>query len=207
MRYIKGLSQETLKLLKRIYKQSKHFQVRRRAHCIQLSYEGYKIAQLMKIFKVSRNTIYNWFNDWDNYSLVGLYERPGRGRKKLCDINQQEPIRKWVKETPKNLEKVQEKIEKEWGITASKDTIKRIIKSLKMRWHRIKRRVGGSPIPSFYNKKVKELEKLIEQEKMGKIEIRYVDETGLCLTPYVPYAWRPMFLFLIRNPKDVFIFI
>ena len=101
MRYIKGLSQETLKLLKRIYKPSKYFQVRRRAHWIQLSYEAYKIAQLMNIFKVSRNTIYNWFNDWDNHSFVGLYDQPGRGRKKLCDINQQEQIRKWVKGTPK----------------------------------------------------------------------------------------------------------
>ncbi len=61
---------------------------------------------------------------------------------------------------------------------------------MKMGWHRIKRRVGGYPIPSFYKKKVKELEKLIEQEKMGNIEIRYVDETGFCLTPYVPYAWQ-----------------
>lgn len=25
---------------------------------------------------------------------------------------------------------------------------------------------------------------------MGKIEIRYVDETGFCLIPYIPYAWQ-----------------
>ena len=59
MRYIKGITKETLKLLKRIYKQSKYYQVRERALAIQLSYEGYKIAELMKILKVSRNTIYN----------------------------------------------------------------------------------------------------------------------------------------------------
>ena len=81
MRYIKGLSKETLKLLKRIYKPSQHFQVRQRSHCIQLSHEGYKISQLMRIFQVSRNTIYNWFNDWEKHGLVGLYNRQGRGGK------------------------------------------------------------------------------------------------------------------------------
>ena len=62
MRYIKGLTKDTLKLLKRIYKQSKYYQVRQRAHCIKLSYQGYKISELMEIFQVSRNTIYNWFH-------------------------------------------------------------------------------------------------------------------------------------------------
>ncbi len=50
MRYISDLTQETLKLLKRIYRHSKYYQVRQRAHCIQLSYQGYSIAELMRIF-------------------------------------------------------------------------------------------------------------------------------------------------------------
>ncbi len=37
-------------------------------------------------------------------------------------------IKAWVKETPKKLTIVQEKIQKEWGIVASKDTIKRVLK-------------------------------------------------------------------------------
>lgn len=190
MRYIKGLTKETLKLLTRIYQQSKYYQVRQRALAIQLSYEGYKISELMKIFKVSRNTIYNWFNNWESCGLVGLYNHPGQGRKKIFNLGQQEIIKKWVKETPKNLGLVQEKIQKEWGVTASKDTIKRVIKFVQMGWYRIKRRVGGEPVPEFYTRKIKELEELKQLEKIGKIEIRYVDETGFCLMPYIPYAWQ-----------------
>ncbi len=191
MRYIKGLTKETLKLLKRIYKESKYYQVRQRAHCIQLSYEGYKISELMKIFKVSRNTIYNWFNNWESCGLVGLYNHPGQGRKKIFNSAQQKIIKEWVKETPKNLRLVQEKIKKKWGVAASKDTIKRVIKVVQMGWYRIKRRGGGGePVPEFYTRKVQELEKLKQLEKIGKIEIRYVDETGFCLIPYIPYAWQ-----------------
>jgi transposase len=190
MRYIKGLSRETASLLKRIYQQSQYYQVRQRAHCIQLSYEGYQISELLNIFKVSRNTIYNWFNNWESFGLVGLYNHPGQGRRKIFKINQQKIIKEWVKETPKNLGLVQEKIKKQWELTVSKDTIKRVIKSIQMGWYRIKRRVGGEPVPEIYTRKVKELEKLVELERTGKIEIRYVDETGFCLIPYIPYAWQ-----------------
>ncbi len=190
MRYIKGLSKETLKLLKRIYKQSKHFQVRQRSHCIQLSYEGYKISQLMKIFKVSRNTIYNWFNDWDKHRLVGLYDRAGRGRKKSFDIEQQEQIKHWVKETPKNLGKVQEKIQEKWGITTSKYTIKRIIKKLEMTWKRMKRGVAKTPDEWELEVKLPKLVELKDKEEKAEIDLRYFDESGFSLTPYIPYAWQ-----------------
>lgn len=106
MRHIKGLTKETLKILDRIYQQSKYYQVRQRAHCIKLSFQGYEISELIKIFQVSRNTIYNWFNNWDSLSLAGLYNNPGRVRKPLFNINQEKVIKEWVKETPKNLEKV-----------------------------------------------------------------------------------------------------
>ncbi|MHC5722303.1 MAG: helix-turn-helix domain-containing protein, partial [Nostoc sp.] len=44
--------------LNRIYKQSSHYQVKQRAHCILLSYEGKTISELMEIFQVTRGTIY-----------------------------------------------------------------------------------------------------------------------------------------------------
>ncbi len=59
-----------------------------------------------------------------------------------------------------------------------------------MGWYRIKRRVGGNPSPEFYEKKVKELDELKKQESRGEIELRYVDESGFCLIPYIPYAWQ-----------------
>ena len=130
---------------------------------------------MCQIFKVSRKTIYNWFNNWESSQLVGLYNSPGRGRKKLFSPEQQTIIKKWVNETPKNLEKVQEKIKKNWDIAASKETIKRVAKSFKMGWLRIKRRVSGSPLPEFFERKIQELDELKRQEEKGEIEIRYVD--------------------------------
>ena len=190
MRYIKGLTPEKLKILKRIYKASKYYQVRQRAHCIRLSYEGKKIEELMQIFGVSRNTIYNWFNHWDKFGLPGLYNEKGRGRKPLFNSQEKEQIKQWVKSHPKQLKRVQEKIKDLWGKEVSKDTIKRVIKSLKMTWHRLRRKIGGQPEPELYQQKKQELEALKQPEYTGEIDLRYVDESGFCLIPYVPYAWQ-----------------
>ncbi len=190
MRYIKGLTRDTIKLLRRIYKQSKYYQVRQRSHCILLSYQKYQISKLMEIFKVSRNTIYNWLNNWESLGLVGLYNREGRGRKKIFEKNQQKTIKDWAKETPKNLGIVQDKIAQEWGIKTSKDTIKRVLKCLVMKGQRIRKLVGGEPEPEVYENKKKILKALKKLSDQGSLDLRYLDESGFCLTPYVPYGWQ-----------------
>lgn len=122
--------------------------------------------------------------------LVGLYNREGRGRKKLFNSSQQKIIRDWVKETPKNLVIVQEKIKKEWNILTSKDTIKRVVKCLGMKWKRMRIRVGGEPDPELYENKRQILQVLKKLSSEGFLDLRYLDESGFCLTPYVPYGWQ-----------------
>lgn len=190
MRYIQGLSKETIRLLKRINKQSKYYQVRQRSHCILLSHQKYQIAELMKIFQVSRNTIYNWLNNWSELGLVGLYNRSGQGRKKIFNVAQQEKIKQWAAITPKNLGSVREKIRQEWNVVVSKDTIKRILKCLGMKWKRMRTTVGGKPDPQLYERKKQILKGLKKLSDSGAIDLRYLDESGFCLTPYVPYGWQ-----------------
>ncbi len=190
MRFIRDLTWDTAKLLNRIYQQSVHYQVRQRAHCILLSYEGKTIAELIEIFQVSRNTIYNWMNDWEKHRLVGLYNRPGQGRKPTFNQAQKQQIKAWVKQSPKDLKKVVARLQKEWGITVSKDTVKRVLKSLFMRWKRFQRGLAGESDPLEYKEKKLALTKLKQLEEQGKIELRYLDETGFCLTPCIPYGWQ-----------------
>lgn len=93
MRFIRDLNFDTAKLLERIYKESVHSQVRQRAHCILLSYKGVTIPKLIEIFKVTRVTIYNWMNDWEDNRLLGLYNQKGRGRKLAFNEEQKQKIK------------------------------------------------------------------------------------------------------------------
>jgi transposase len=190
MRFIPYLSQETIPLLQKVYQQSKYHRVRQRAQCILLSYQGYTIKELSHIFKVDRVTIYNWFNNWESRHFAGLYDRNGKGRPQTFNQEQKEQIRQWTKLYPKNLNKVIALIEKEFGISTSKSTIKRILKSFQMTWRRIRKKVKKHPDPEVYQERKEALEILIEEDKQGIIDLRYYDESGMCLIPYIPYAWQ-----------------
>lgn len=192
MPFFREINPQTRRLLERLYRQSRHHQVRQRAHCILLRSQGCTIAQLMNIFQVSRKTIYNWFNAWEERAFVGLYNRPGRGRKPIFDSAQQEQIRVWVEQYPRQLKQVVQKIKDTWGLTVSTKTIKRILKAMKMSWHRFRRRVGGQPDAEEYATKKAQLEELKRLDEAGEIELCYMDESGFCLIPCVPYGWQPL---------------
>lgn len=190
MIFFREINPLSAKLLERIYRQSRHHQVRQRAHCLILANQGAKIEELRKVFHVSYKTIYNWFARWESEGIVGLYNKPGKGGKPTFNPEQKAQIKEWAKQEPRQLKQVVQKVTEEWGISISTKTIKRILKTLSMSWHRMRRAVGGEPNPQEYQEKQAQLEELKRLEDEGKIDLYYLDEVGFCRLPSVPYGWQ-----------------
>lgn len=187
---IREVPAETISLLQRLHRSSVHHVVRQRAHCLLLNHQGWKQKELSEILGVSLKTISNWFRAWEDRGLLGLYDRVGRGRKPKLTDEQKEQIREWGKEHPKQLKKIVQKVRETWGIEVSKDTLKRVLKSLGMSWRRFRRSLAGKPNAQDYKEKKEELEKLKRLDEQGELELYYADESGFCLTPPVPYGWQ-----------------
>lgn len=85
-----------------------------------------------------------------------------------------------------------QKVREEWGISISTKTIKRVLKAMRMSWHRFRRVVGGKPNAQEYEQKQAQLEALKQLEEQGEVDLYYLDEAGFCLTPCVPYGWQPI---------------
>jgi transposase len=187
---IREINPLSFKLLERIYRSSRHHQVRQRAHFLILASQGVKVEELIKIFQVSYKTIYNWINRWELEGIVGLYNKPGRGCKRIFNPEQESLIREWARQSPRQLKKVLQKIKEEWGITVSTQTVKRILRRFSLSWHRMRRGVGGEPDPIEYQEKQAQLEELKQLDEQGKIDLYYLDETGFSLIPCVPYGWQ-----------------
>ncbi len=190
MMFIREINPLSSKLLQRIHRQSRHHQVRQRAHCLILASQGVKKGELMNIFKISYKTLYNWFNRWELEGMIGLYNKPGRGSKPLFNSSQKAQIKEWAKQEPRQLKNVSQKVQETWGITPSTKTIKRILKTLNMSWHRMRKGVAGKPAAQEYQEKKAQLEELKQLDEQGKIDLYYLDETGFCLIPCVPYGWQ-----------------
>lgn len=184
------LTLEQKKLLRRIVKSSKRHRVRQRSYCVLLRAAGYTAEKLALIFEVTIRTIFNWLSSWQTYHLAGLYDEPGRGRKAKLKPSQYGQIKQWVAEYPLNLKKVQQLIEEQFGLKVSKDTLKRLLKTLKMSWHRIRRVPKKKPAPLIYELKKAELAQLKQAENRGEIDLFFGDESGFCLNSSTPYAWQ-----------------
>ncbi len=56
----------------------------------------------------------------------------------------------------------------------------------------MRRDVGGKPDPIEYKEKSAHLTEFKRLENEGKLNLYYLDETGFCLIPSVPYGWQDM---------------
>lgn len=180
---------DTQRLLARIYRYSRNRRASQRAHCLLLRTQGKKNVELRAIFLVSDKTLYNWFNAWDERGLLSLYDRRGRGRKAKLTDEQKAQVKQWVDDSPRQLKPVIEKIKATWNISVSIDTLKRVLKSFKMSWRRM-RRVTAKPPSADYERKRSALDILRSLEATGAIDLYYLDETGFTLVPPIPYAWQ-----------------
>jgi len=190
MRFVQSLDPLTRKLLGRLYKESIKHLVRQRAHCILLSAQGTRVLELANLFEKTPRTIYTWLDRWEERRFAGLYDAPGRGKKQSLDASQREQVRAWIKAYPKNVGKVIVLVKESFGVLVSKRTIQRILQTLEFSWRRVRRKPKGTPDPEEYAQKKQELAVLKAQEAEGELDLYYLDESGFCQIPYLPYAWQ-----------------
>ena len=124
--------------------------------------------------------------------MPGLYSRPGRGRKATFNATQKAQIKQWAQLYPRQLKQVVRKVYETWNITISTHTIKRVLKSLKMSWHRFRRVMGGQANPHEYALKRSVLEALKRLDSLGCLMLYDLDETGFSLVPTITYGWQPI---------------
>jgi hypothetical protein len=59
-----------------------------------------------------------------------------------------------------------------------------------MSWYQMRRGRGGEPLTYTYQEKKAQLEEFQRLDELGEIDLYYLDETGFCLIPSVPYTWQ-----------------
>lgn len=111
MRYVQELPDDEKITLLECRKNYKKSHVRDRSHAILLSAEGKDVSFIADLFKVRTRTVYEWFNRWKAYGIMGLMLKPGRGCKAKLNqvaVFQQQLIEETVKSNPQQLNKVAE---------------------------------------------------------------------------------------------------
>lgn len=137
MRFIK-LSNAELITLQEGHKNGSQFQFRNRCQCLVFSHQGKSVSELAQFFEINPITIYSWFDRWDAHGIVGLMNRPGRGRKPILSLQNPthiESVKTAVRKNAQSLKAMVAELEIALEMPMSVDTVKRFLKNLTFATH------------------------------------------------------------------------
>lgn len=132
MRFVK-LTESELKTLQEGHKRGSQFQFRNRCLCLILSSQGKSVSELTEFFEVSRITIYSWLDAWDKHGIVGLMNKPGRGRKPILSVQNSahvKSVKAAIRKNPQSVKAALAELESKIGAEMHPETLKRFLKNL-----------------------------------------------------------------------------
>lgn len=132
MRFVK-LSEAELVTLQEGHKNGSQFQFRNRCQCLVFSHQGRTVSELAQFFEVNPITVYGWFDRWEKSGLVGLMNKPGRGRKPILSLQNRahiESVKIAVRKNAQSLKAMVAELETTLETEMSVDTVKRFLKNL-----------------------------------------------------------------------------
>lgn len=166
--------------------------VRMRAHCLLLSNKSYTIKEITNIHGLHRDTVSSLIDSWNKFGFEGLYDQPRSGRPSNLTEDEKEIAIDLLREDPKSIKKVIDRVIDKTGKTISAATLKRIARDTGLSWKRVRKSLKSKQDKKEFEKAKKEIETLEEQQKKGELNLYYFDESGFDLTPSIPYAWQPI---------------
>ena len=190
MRYVCPLTEQQRALLESTMKNDASHRARMRAHGLLLSSEGITIKAIAKIYHVDRDTVATWIKQWEKYGDKSLHDQPRSGRPTTLHATEKELAQQYMKEEPRSLKNVVERLAQKTAKRLSISSLKRLAKKARLRWKRVRKSLKSLRDPIAFAKGKGELEALQKQEEKGKIDLYYFDESGFTLDPYIPYAWQ-----------------
>jgi transposase len=190
VRYVRLLTESQRHTLAEIMKQEAIPRARVRAHGILLSSQGMKSKEIAKISQVDSDTVAPWIKQWEQHGVASLSEKPRSGRPRKLTPAEQDLARPYIKEEPRCLQQVLERLHQKTAKRLSISSLKRLAKKARLRWKRVRKSLKSLRDPEEFTKCQRELEALQQQEDQGKIDLYYFDESGFTLDPSIPYAWQ-----------------
>src|SRR6266699_4468894 len=190
VRYVQPVSDEQRALLEKTMTEDTAFRARSRAHSLLLSAAGTPIQAIAQAYQVHRVTVSAWITKWEHHGAQSLHDQPRSGRPAKLTPDEQVLAQHYIKEEPRSLKNVVERLAQKTAKRLSISSLKRLAKRARLRWKRVRKSLKSLRDPKACARCQRELAALQTQEDQGKIALSYFDEAGFALDPSIPYAWQ-----------------
>ena len=192
VKFVSPLDVDQINELKSLMKNSPKPRIRKRAHGILLSSEGFPIDEIAKICGADRDTISSWIDKWEQFGFEGLADKNRPGGPCILNDSEKQLVIELVKEEPRSIPTIIALVLDITGKSVSECTIKRILKAAKMSWKRIRKSMKNKRDQEEFEAAQLEICELKEQHNHYELELWGWYETGFVGQPSVPYAWQPV---------------
>src|SRR5467141_1511357 len=190
VRSVQPLTDEQRTLLEKTMQEDTAFRARSRAHSLLLSAAGMPISTIAKTYKVHRVTVSAWIKKWEHHGAQSLHDQPRSGRPPKLTPDEQALAHQYIKEEPRSLKGVVERLAHKTEKRLSISTLTRLAKKARLRWKRVRKSFKSLRDPEAFARGPRALAAFQTQEDQGKIALYDFDESGLALEPTMPYAWQ-----------------
>jgi len=151
------------------------------------------IKEIFRIYQVDRDTIASWIKKWEHDGIESLYDKPRCGRPSKLTLEEKELAQQYIKEEPRCLKQVAERLSQKTAKRLSISSLKRLAKKARLRWKRVRKSLKSLRDPEAFSQCQRELEALQKQEEQGELNLYYLDESGFTLDPYIPFRHHTPF--------------
>jgi transposase len=190
VRYVHPLIDTQRDLLENTMTHDASPRARARAHSLLLSARGMTITEITTIYPVDRDTVATWIRKWEHDGPESLHDKPRSGRPPKLTPEEQQLAIAYIKEEPRSLKQVVERLTNKTEKRLSISSLKRLAKRGRLRWKRVRKSLKSLRDPAAFARCQRELAALQQQEDKGKLALYYFDEAGFALDPSIPYAWQ-----------------
>ncbi len=190
MRFVAPLSEPVKVTVNELLKNHPKHRTRMRGHMILLSADKFSIDEIARIYKVQRDTVSRCLQNWERKGIVGLFDSPKSGRPRALSAAEEKRAIELLKEDPRSSKQAQSRLEEETKRQISEWTFKRVAKKAGLRWKRMRRSLKNKRDQAEFEQAQQEIAVLHEREAKGELDVYYYDESGVSLTPTIPYGWQ-----------------
>ena len=181
--------QNIIKRALAIYRESRHYMINRRMHFVYLKHKAYSTAMIADILNVSRKTIWQWNNIYQEGGLEALTTLHYKGQPSQLNQYGEQLVFEFMKNPVATLKEAQNKIELLLNIQRSLSQISAFLQRFKLK----RRKVGQIPEKADIDKQNKfkknKLERLIKLAKGQRIKLFFVDASHFVHQPFQGYLY------------------
>lgn len=167
-----------------------------RARMILLSWRGFTVPEITRIFDITDETAYNWFDRFDEGGPEGLFDRERSGRPREIDdgaeaelerILENSPVEEGYAFTTWTTPLVRAHLKERLGIEVSDDTVRRALHRLEFAWRRPRWWIDYED--PEYDTRMEAIRAALDEANAGEITVLFEDETFFKRLPVLRAMW------------------